>query len=73
LVGGSPCLVVLQTLGPFRTDVYVHWDHVTLRLHTGGFYFIKYVTSEGNWLHQILFRCLLRTPLWRGNATPCYN
>ena len=32
-------------------------DHVTLRLHTGGLYlFIIYVTSEGNCLHQILFR-----------------
>ena len=31
-------------------------DHVTLRLHTGGLYLTNYVTSEGNWLHQILFR-----------------
>jgi hypothetical protein len=29
-------------------------DHVTLRLHTGGIYLIDYVTSEGNWVHQIL-------------------
>ena len=32
------------------------WDHVTLRLHTGGLYLTNYVTSEYNWLHQILFR-----------------
>jgi hypothetical protein len=31
-------------------------DHVTLRLHTGGLYLTNYMTSEGNWLHQILFR-----------------
>ena len=31
-------------------------DHVILRLHTGGLYLTNYVTSEGNWLHQILFR-----------------
>ena len=31
-------------------------DHVTLRLHTGGLYLINYVSSEGNWLHQTLFR-----------------
>ena len=31
-------------------------DHVTLRLHTGGLNLTNYVTSEGNWLHQILFR-----------------
>ena len=31
-------------------------DHVTLRLHTNGIYLTIYVTSEGNWLHQILFR-----------------
>ena len=31
-------------------------DHMTLRLHTGGHYLTNYVTSEGNWLHQILFR-----------------
>jgi hypothetical protein len=31
-------------------------DHVTLRLHTGGLYLTNDVTSEGNWLHQILFR-----------------
>jgi hypothetical protein len=31
-------------------------DHVTLRLHTGGLYLTNYVTYEGNWLHQILFR-----------------
>jgi hypothetical protein len=30
-------------------------DHVTLRLHTGGHYLTNYMTSEGNWLHQILF------------------
>jgi hypothetical protein len=30
--------------------------HVTRRLHTGALYLINYVTSEGNWLHQILFR-----------------
>jgi hypothetical protein len=29
---------------------------VTLRLHTGGLYLTNYMTSEGNWLHQILFR-----------------
>jgi hypothetical protein len=29
---------------------------VTLRLQTGGLYLTNYVTSEGNWLHQILFR-----------------
>ena len=34
----------------------VCWDHVTLRLQTGGLYLANYVTSEGNWLHQILFR-----------------
>ena len=37
----------------------VYWDnvtgHVTLRLHTGGLYLTNNVTSEGNWLHQILF------------------
>ena len=27
-----------------------------LRLHTGGHYLTNYVTSEGNWLHQMLFR-----------------
>jgi hypothetical protein len=41
-------------------QVYIYWDHmtdhVTLRLHTGGLYLTNYVTSEGNWLHQILFR-----------------
>ena len=31
-------------------------DDVTLRLHTGGIDLTNYVTSEGNWLHQILFR-----------------
>ena len=31
-------------------------DHVNLRLYTGGLYLTNYVTSEGNWLHQILFR-----------------
>ena len=31
-------------------------DHVAHRLHTGGLYLTKYVTSEGNWLHYILFR-----------------
>ena len=31
-------------------------NHVTLRLHTGGLYLTNYVTSEGIWLHQILFR-----------------
>jgi hypothetical protein len=38
----------------------IYWahvtDHVTLRLHTVGLYLTNYVTSEGNWLHQILFR-----------------
>jgi hypothetical protein len=29
--------------------------HGTLRLHTGGLYLTNYVTSGGNWLHQILF------------------
>ena len=33
-------------------------DHVTLRLHTGELYLTNYVTSEDNWLHQILFRGL---------------
>ena len=32
---------------------------MTLRLHTGGLYLTNYVTSEGNWLHQILFRCFI--------------
>jgi hypothetical protein len=32
---------------------------VTLRIHTGGLYLTNYVTSEGNWLHQILFRCFI--------------
>ena len=31
-------------------------DHVTLRLHTGGLDLTNYVTSEGNWLHKILFK-----------------
>jgi hypothetical protein len=30
-------------------------EHVALRLHTGGLYLTNYVTSEGNWLHHILF------------------
>ena len=29
---------------------------MTLRLHTGGLYLTNYLTSEGYWLHQILFR-----------------
>jgi hypothetical protein len=29
---------------------------VTLRLHTVGLYLTNDVTSEGNWLHQVLFR-----------------
>ena len=29
---------------------------MTLRLHIGGLYLANYVTSEGNWLLQILFR-----------------
>ena len=29
---------------------------MTLKMHTGGLYLTNYVTSEGNWLHQILFR-----------------
>ena len=29
---------------------------MTLRLHTGGLCLTSYVTSEGNWVHQILFR-----------------
>ena len=37
-------------------QVYIYWDHVTLKLHTGGLYLSNYVTYEGNWLHQILFR-----------------
>ena len=56
LLGGVPCLVVLQTLGPFITFVYIYWGHVTLRLHTVWLYLTHYVTSEDNWLHQILFR-----------------
>ena len=57
LLDGAHCLMVLQTLGPFRTGVYcIYWDHVTLRLHKGGFYWTNYVTSEGNWLHQTLLR-----------------
>jgi hypothetical protein len=48
LLGGAPCLVVLQT--------HHVTDHVTLRLHIGGHDLINVVTSEGNWLHQILFR-----------------
>ena len=48
---GAPCLVVLQTLGPFRTGVCI------LRsCDTDGLYLTNDVTSEGNWLHQILFR-----------------
>jgi hypothetical protein len=31
-------------------------DHVTLRLHIGELYLINYVTSEGIWLHHIIFR-----------------
>jgi hypothetical protein len=31
-------------------------DHATLRLHTGELYLTNVVTSEGNWLHQILCR-----------------
>ena len=27
-----------------------------VKLHTGGLYLTNYVTFEGNWLHQILFR-----------------
>jgi hypothetical protein len=55
-----PLLMVLQTLGPFRTGVYteIMWQimwHLH-RLHTGGLYLTNYVTSEGNWLHQVLFR-----------------
>ena len=56
-LGGAPCLMVLQSLSE---QVYMYWDHVTdhvtLRLYTGGIYLTNYVTSEGNWLHQILFR-----------------
>jgi hypothetical protein len=58
LLGGDPCLVVLQT--PFRgisEQVYIYQDHVTdlvtVRLHTGGLYLTNYVTSEDIWLHQI--------------------
>jgi hypothetical protein len=32
------------------------WGDVTLRLHTGALYLTNYVTSEGNWQQQILFR-----------------
>ena len=38
---------------------------MTLRLHTGGLYLTNYVTSEGNWLHQSLFRGVSqRRPEW---------
>ena len=40
----------------FCLQLYIYWDHVTLRLHTGALYLTNYVTSEGNWLHDILFR-----------------
>ena len=49
---GASCLVVLQTLGPFRTAVYIlrSCDRSCHRLHTGRLYLTNYVTSEGNWL-----------------------
>ena len=31
----------------------------SLRLQPGGLYLTNYVTYEGNWLHQILFRGLI--------------
>jgi hypothetical protein len=41
----------------------IYWDHVTnhvtLRLHTCGLYLTNCVTSEGNLMHQILFRSFI--------------
>jgi hypothetical protein len=34
-------------------------DYVTIRLHTGGIYLTNDVTSEGYWLHQILFKVFI--------------
>ena len=49
---GAACLVVPLAwwccrLWGLSEQVYIYWDH--------GLYLINYVTSEGNWLHQILF------------------
>ena len=55
----SRCRLLSGVAGPedFQNRcMYIYWDNVTLRLHTGGLYLINYVTSECNWLHQILFR-----------------
>ena len=49
-----PLLSGVADSGAFLEEVYINC-HVTLRLHTGGLYLSNYVTSEGNWLHQILF------------------
>ena len=58
LLGGAPCLVVLQTLGTFRTGVYIlrSCDRSCDTQIAHRWTLSNYVTSEGNWLHQILFR-----------------
>ena len=50
-----PLLSGVADSGAFQ-NICKYWDHVTLWMHTCGLYLTNYVTSEGNWLHLILFR-----------------